>query len=591
MKVSLQRTRTFRIPDPSVTADANVDLVVWWYGPLVKNHRAQSVPKVVVFFRELGADGSLGRIVRRETALTHLGLLRIGSVWNKGISKALIDLPTVTFDVSFSSGGWRIISPYGAVHDERRSNPIPADDYPLKFSPDKNHLLDFSLADDRNLVIPCMEFFVRYYGRSEEVPRVLATYPWEEVQKRLFKPFDQPIRQGTWPVKLAKRMRNGDTVFLAHVLHDPYARKLAKSIYGQIESAFQAEAPYVFLKVAPWFRGATRVKVAGIPIDGGRTFLGLRVVGGSGPLGDTIHRDRDRPGNAGGVEPPLPGHDHGGGLSLRSLTRLPDILDLTDDEEPDHGSSSLDIQEEDFEELGEPRVIVDVQRANQGKSGGRPHGKGEEITFSTGEPHGSGKGVGYASIHACAVLESHGTLRDMWSAVLYLKTCKPDAVKAVEWFTFEDGFKDDPEPKLIAFEPFEEDEEGLDAETTRWPYYDPGLEVLRGALVIRVTVLGEPLYLFEIQRRPVRKKDGLGNFKDGEESFKGLVFRVDGQERLVPWLRTLMNETRRVKGVVARLTGLCAGLADSFKHAPSKDQQRPCEAAVRNALRKVGVEI
>ena len=589
MKVSLQRTKTFRIPDPSVTADASVDLVVWWYGPLVKNHRAQSVPKVVVFFRELRGDGSFGRIVRRETALTHLGILRIGSVWSNGMSRARIDLPATTLDVSFSSDGWRIISPYGVVHDEKRSNPVPADDYPLKFSPDKNSLLDFRLADGRNLLIPCMEFFVRYYGRSKEVPRVLATYPWEEVQKRLYKPFDQPTRPGTWPVKLTKRMRNGDTTFLAHVLHDPYARHVAQSIYGQVEAAYGAQIPYLFLQAAPWFRGAAKLRVEGIPINGGRTLLGLRVVGGSGPSGVMIHRDRDRPINAGGAEPLLPGDDQGG-FPLRNLSRLPEILDLTDDDEPDHGSSSLEVEEDDFEELGEPRIIVDVRPLNHGKSGGRPCGKSEETTFSTGEPHGSGKGVGYASIHASTVLESHGTLRDMWNALLYLKRYNRE-VTAVEWFTFEDGFKGDPEPKLIAFEPFEKAEEGLDAETRRWPFFDPNQEAPRGALVIRVTVHGEPVYLFEMQRRPVRKKDRDGKFEDGEEPFKGLVFRVSGHEMLVPWLRTLMNETRRVKGVVARLTGMCPGFADSFKHAPSKDQKWPCEAAVRNALGKVGVEI
>ena len=584
------RTKTFRIPDPSVTADASVDLVVWWYGPLVKNRRAQSVPKVVVFFRELRGDGSFGRIVRRETALTHLGMLRIGSVWSGGMSKTRIDHSVVTFDVSFASDGWKIISPYGVVHDEKRSNPIPQDDYPLKFSPDKNYLLEFRLSDGRSLLIPCIEFFVRFFGRSEEVPRVLATYPWVDAQKYLYKPFDQPIQPGTWPVKLAKRMRNSDTTFLAHVLHDPYAQHVAKGIYSQIESAFGAQAPYVFLKVAPWFRGSAKLEVAGIPINSGRTFLGLRVVGGSGPSGVTIHRDRDRPGSEGGTEPLSAGDDQVG-FPPRNLTRLPDILDLTDDEEPDHGSSSLEIEEEDFKELGEPRVIIDVRQANRGKSGGGFHSQGGETTFSTGEPHGSGKGVGYASIHASNVLESHGTLRDMWNAVLHLKKCKPDDVTAVEWFTFEDGFKGDSEPKLIAFEPFEEDEEGLDAETRRWPYYDPGQEVLRGALVVRVTVYGAHIYLFEMQRRPLRKKDGSGNFKDCEEPFKGLVFRVDAHESFISWLRTLMNETRRVKGVVARLTGMCPGFADSFNHAPSKDQQWPCEAAVRNALGKAGVEI
>lgn len=128
-----------------------------------------------------------------------------------------------------------------------------------------------------------------------------------------------------------------------------------------------------------------------------------------------IYRDRDRPGNVGGAESELSGHDQGDRFPVRTLSGLPDIIDLTDDDEPDHGAPSLDIQEEDFEELGEPRCIIDVRRARQAESSARPQGKGEDTTFSTGESHGAGKGVGHASIHACTVLESHGTLRDMWN--------------------------------------------------------------------------------------------------------------------------------------------------------------------------------
>jgi hypothetical protein len=43
--------------------------------------------------------------------------------------------------------------------------------------------------------------------------------------------------------------------------------------------------------------------------------------------------------------------------------------------------------------------------------------------------------------------------------------------------------------------------------------------------------------------------------------------------------------------VVQKLTGDCPGAAHAFKHAPSADEQVPCEAAIKNALRKVGVNV
>lgn len=56
------------------------ELIVWWYGGIVKNYRAESVPKVVVFFRKLDKNGNLGTFEPRYIALTFIGLLRIGSI-------------------------------------------------------------------------------------------------------------------------------------------------------------------------------------------------------------------------------------------------------------------------------------------------------------------------------------------------------------------------------------------------------------------------------------------------------------------------------------------------------------------------------
>lgn len=591
MKVSLRKTRTFSIDDASLKSDTE-SLVVWWYGPVIKNPRAQSIPKVVVFLRRLDASGNLGEIIRRETALTHLGVLRIGSVWSKGVSNARIALTIEEFDVSFSSGGWEFVSPYKAVHDENRGNPIPPNEYPLYFSPDKNYLLDFSIPDGRNLLIPCMEFFVRCYGRSTEVKRVFATYPWEEAKKRLFKPIDEPVAPGSWTVKLAKRLYNDDVIFLAHAIHDPYAQRAAKSIYAQIEAAFKANAPYAFLKVAPWFQGTAKLSVAGIPIKNGKTFLGLRILGGSHPQGDTILRDRENTNkvdesNSLGVEESMEER----GFPVRVLRKKPDIVDLTDDDEPDHGSSSLEIDEDDFVVLGEPRAVIDVRRAKEGEAKTISVHGGDESAFSTGEPYGSGKGVGHASIHAKAVMDSQGILRDMWNAVRYLRKDRPDVIQSAEWYTFEDGFKSDPDPRLIALEPFSDKDKDVAKEIRNWLFQDMDLHIPRGVLIVRIIVSGKPVYLFEIQRRPIRRKSEDGSTNEGEEAFKGLVFVLDDERRLDKWLRTLLASTRYQKGIVQRLTSFCPGTAHAFKHTQARDEKVPCEAAVRNALRKVGVAI
>lgn len=588
MKESFRKVRAFNIPDGFLKHESE-RLAVWWYGPIIKNFRAQSVPKAVVFFRRFDKDGKFGQIVRRETSLTHLGLLRIGSVWKNGVSDSRVDLPTETFDVSFDSDGWRIISPYEVVHREGRSNPITSSDYLLNFSPDKNFLLDFKLSHGRNLLIPCMEYFIRCYGRSAEVKRVLATYHWEDARKRLFKQVDES-QPGTWPIKLAKRLYNDDVIFLAHVFYEQYAQRLAKSIYAQIESTFSENNPYVFFKVAPWYRGKAQICVAGLPINEGQTFLGLRILGCSQPQGDTILRDKEDTNKVGETRPEGDNGADESSFSVRRLEKLPDIIDLTDDNEPDHGAASLEIEEDVFKVLGEPRAIIDVRRARlRGAVTSFVHDGAS--SFSTGEPYGSGKGVAHASIHARAVMETQGVLRDMWNAAVYLRRMHPESIQSVEWFTFEDGFRSAPLPRLIALEAFPTEVEELGTGIRKWVFYDPVMLIPRGALIIKLVVFCRPVFLFEIQRRPVTKKDENGAAKEAEESFKGLVFTLQDDKNLVEWLRRLLNQVRYAKGVVQKLTREGPGETHAFKHAPANNENVPCEAAVKNALRKVGIEL
>src|SRR5690606_24791082 len=152
--------------------------------------------------------------------------------------------------------------------------------------------------------------------------------------------------------------------------------------------------------------------------------------------------------------------------------------------------------------------------------------------FATGEPHGTGKGVGHASIHAKPVMESQGTLRDMWNAMLYHSKRLPEVITAVEWFTFDDGYQRDIEPKLVGVPEFTEKEllEGWHEITTAirtWPYVETNNKSLvRGILVARLTVRNQYVYILEIQRRPRRKKDSDGQFQDSEETFQGFVFTL-----------------------------------------------------------------
>ncbi|GAB6059280.1 hypothetical protein [Desulfonatronum parangueonense] len=591
MRLNLREPKTI-IKETTLNKFPGRRMVVWWYGGITKNPKASSVPMVTIFFRWLDDNDNLRNTIVQKVALTHLGLFRIGSVWQDGINIADVDYHTEIFDVSFyPDHGWKIVSPYNLVHNENRINPIPKNEYPLTYSPDQNYLLDFSLPSRRNLLIPCTEFFFRCYGHSAEVKRILATYPWEQAKERLFKPIEEPAQPNTWPVKLAMRLRNDDVVFLAHALYDHYAQQAAKSIYAQFEAVFQANNPLAFIQVTPWFTGNAQLYVAGIRINGGNTFLGLRVLGCSHPKGDTILRDRENSNKVTETANSDADKYDKKTVSFKNLRNLPHIIDLTSNDEPDHASSSIEIEDEDFKVLGEPRKVIDVRHNRKDRSATYSVKKGDETLFSTGESYGSGKGIGVALIYARAsIMDSQGILRDMWNAVLHMKESQSDVIQAAEWFTFEDEFKNNPEPKLIALEPFSEDDERINVSTKNWIYYDVNSRIPRGVLVIRLTLYGKIVYLLEVQRRTYAKQND-SDVSESKESYKGLVFTLNDQQKLVEWLHTLLADLREVKGVVRRLTRKCPGVAYTFKHKPAKNETVACEAAVRNALKKLGVNL
>lgn len=580
-------TFSFRVSQPAYIANSASEhreqrLAVWWYGPLVKNMRDGTVPLVIVFFRRLNDDGSFGDDwIIRKVALTELGRLRLGSVWQEG--KRVGDVPLVeeTFEnLDFSQDGWSFVTPsLGEGIDG-----FPPQEYPIRYERDKNFLLSFNLPRGKRLLIPCLEYLVRCYGHSAEVPRVLATYRWEGVISRFFMPLEDTAMPRTWPVKLTERVHNDDTVFLAHIKYCDYARRAAKDIYAQVEAVSPSNA---FLKVKPWFSGPAMLKVKGLWINDGRSFLALRILGANQPSGNTIIRIRDRFDDV--------TLDHTGELAnegtggfVRELRRVSETIDLTSDEAPDHGSMPIDIENEKMEILGEPREII--KRAQAATRGRITHRPSDQVirAASTGEPYGSGKGVGYASIHSPAVIESKGVLRDMWNAVNYIQKTASGVIQRVGWFTFLDGFRYDDEPKLIGLPAYGSADGELSTALRNWVYYDQDARVPRGVLVMLLHTREGKICIVETQRRTwMGGMDGEGR----EEQFMGLVFIVRPNEDLHRLMRKLLSCIRSKKGVATQvISALGWGFpVFAFKHVPAKDETVPCEAAVKNALRKVGV--
>lgn len=587
-----RKARVIRLENNLGDSD-NKELMVWWYCGIYKNPTANSQPHALVAFREITPEGLSDAVILRRLPLTTLGQVRIGSIWKNRRSQSEVVFESFKFNVVVHDESWRFVS-FNDVWQKTIPNPpYPFEIYPLQFKGDKNWMIEFDLSSGGKLLIPCLEFFTRCYGRSAELKRILSTYPWCDpntpVNSRLYAPLDESEESGKWKIKMRRRMVNGDIVFLANAKYNRYTESVAKHIYAQIETEHDPERKIpVFLKVAPWFQGDMQLKVSGISFDNGQSFLALQVNGCSNPGGALIIRDRENTNLTEGTD--LSPSNAWSGMPERQIIKPPEIIDLTSNLEPDSGSGTVEIEDDDFEELGLPPVIIDRRREKSNSTTGMKSQSTSSDQYSSGEPAGTEKGVGYASIHAKPVLESKGTLRDVWTAMLYLHKKYPETIKKVQWFTWENSFSDESEPELIGLTEFESRDD-VDMSTRKWLYSDTFTGEVRGILVARMALVDKWVCILEIQRRLRTKKDSNGEQMPSEESFKGLVCIPSSMSQFEDWLTHTLSEIRYKKGIVRHLEGKHIENCMSFAHSRFKNEQIAGEAAVLNALEKVGIQL
>lgn len=560
------------------------EFLAWSYNGIFKNTRAESQPLALVGFRKINGNCLDESLRYARVPLTALGHVRIGTIWEDNVSRSMAIFEEQEFAVDFRAGEWCHLSFWTAGSGRRA--PYDMSKYPLAHPRDGNWYLEFKHKGGGVLVIPCLEFLTQCYGRSPELSRVLTTYPWVEATKRLFPPIDEKEEPETaWKIKIPHRLHKDDAIFLAHGKYDPYARAVAKDLHSQIEAQYnpQRKMP-IFLKVTPWFQGPAELFCHGIPLDS-RSFLALRIVGGSDPDGILIERQRDIAGVQDGDEGERGDDDGWKTPSARRLIFPPDIVDLTGDEEPDHGASMVEVVNQGFKVLGIPRLVVDRHGKIIPRSFGKRRGESPPSIYSSGEPHGSRKGVGYAANHAPRILESYGALLDVWKATASLNQAHPGLIQSASWFTLADGYQERGTPRLIELTPIDEPE--CSTTTRNWCYFDVASARLRGLMVLRIVSRGVTFHLIEIERRPRQVKEGI---EKAEESYRGFVVEMKEGEAFERWLRRFLSDVRYVRGIVSKLLGRYPIKADTFPHT-TRGGYVPGEPAVLNALEKMGITI
>lgn len=545
---------------------------------------------MVVWFRRLLPDGTLSTFLSRDVGITDLGLLQVGTIWEDGVCKSQVVLEEQVFAVDFTRGKWRFASQRQHV-DESGAPLIAPDIYPLPYARDRSELLVFQIPDGKELLVPCLEFFSRYCGKSGHVTRVLATYPWEDAEPRLFLPFEYDATPGHWPIKLASSTYNADAVFLAHVKYDPHAKLAAKSVYSRLDAQYGTQRGIAFLTVDPWFKGAAKLIVQGHWLDETQ-FLAVRIEGGSEPEGPDVSAFRE---NGKADEPAPEGAPESRWKGSRD--RKPDvpgfIVNLTPDDEPGQNGDIVEIHNPVFRVVGPKREVIRRSVGTGKTRSGKPIPQEESDKHSGGERHGSGGETGYASFNTETVLQSSGAVRDVWNGLLYLRKKYPNLVTGLGWYSADqDQFIfDNAEPRLVALKPFDEKQkQKLTPAKWKWPFLDPVEQTPRGVLVAYVATDSGSACLLEVERRLGDRQDGKGSKSVEAENFCGLVMKPPFGAPS-DWLPKILDAIRNNFAVMKRVMNHCPPDADDYKRSSSPADKVAGHSTAVNALEKVGIKV
>lgn len=536
--------------------------IVWWHGALEKSAHEDHQPKIWVVLREIELEtGRFGKVAARKIPVTSLGHLHIGAVRHqkKKIGAALYDY--FQCEVFFNQGEWEIVQ-FGSLSC---SAIYKADAAMFNKHIESSYLVQLSTSAGISVLIPCQTFFSRFYGKSEELRRILLTYSTRhDLDKRMFinAPAEALDVPGKWVVPINPRLSIGDAVYLAHLEYDPYARVMTRNAYNQFHADWQNKQP-AFLQAGPWYQGPVQLKTTGVWIAS-NTFLALNISGATDPDGPEILIAKSMTLNEGSGSKPRP--EETGPRQRFKPDKERDAVELRENEAPDRDAATIQLHNPDWEVLGTPRKKRSISFTGSTRSSGPRRGRSDNTTSassraSAGDPYGSGSGINQAQICTTETVESKGVLRDVWDAFMHLRETQTsiDGVQVlnVECLDFDGSFVSDTEPILITF-PQASDKLSIDEQATarKWLRMGRGNTQRRGAMIMKVTITNGHFFLFENQRRVKKPKDTDENTdpnrplsKRDEESFRALVFTLDSDDDLGFAIYNLLNRLPPRKGV------------------------------------------
>lgn len=531
------------------------------------------MPLVDVYFRSLKKDvPASGQFV--SVPLSSIPHYRIGTIWRRGKCVSDTLMQTKKFDVDFSPEGWRLTSRLELIQNGM-GHVFADQDYPLHYGErDNMKLISFMLPKGKNLLISCVDYFLRAYARNMDVCRALTTLRWSDVMDVFYE--DPTPSAHQWLVKPSRKMRNYDAVYLAHLLYDGYTSMRSKNVNSQFIS--RSPLQKVILEAEPWFTGPGKLQCRGRWINGGKTFLCLDLMGSSVPDGEDIQWQTLKYDSSDGIA-------GAGRMVMPRPVRSADAEEFLQEHshvEPDKRAEITIVKTPPFQALGKKRTVIKTKQVvptDKGKLGPNPP---TPDSHADGDGVGSGKNVGKLEHVAEAKLESQGFLRDIWNAFTSLKKCKQNNITQLNWYTFADGFQSSEPPKVIVLAPI--DDAQIPSKVRSWVYLDRSINQLRGLLVLQIEIAGTEYFCFEIQRKEVEGESGSNH--------AGLLMRshLTNDKDPSEFIKEVCSKIRYATGVFRNITASFPPSKVIFRHT-QKDKKILYRKRLVGAFKELGVHL
>ena len=215
---------------------------------------------------------------------------------------------------------------------------------------------------------------------------------------------------------------------------------------------------------------------------------------------------------------------------------------------------------------------------------------------SAGDAHGTDKQVARASIHTRRLARPDGIVLSMWNAARFLSVVHPEIIQCVECCDIAGVCSTAVEPSLIGVPPFllaDTLVSAIKASVRSWPYLHEENGIVRGVLVMKLTLRGRSVYVLEIQRRPSVEDDGSKRGRPVEQPYCGLAVEFEDDRELVKWLPNFLLELRHEKGIIYKTLNAAPviGNARWFRHKRASSDRVAFESALTNALKLLGIVI